>query len=340
LKTHSWQFDRHGDPAEVMHWREQALPQPGPGQAWVKIHAIGLNASDLNYVLGHYFPPQAFPSCQGQEAVGEVLALGPEVESRSPHFPELQVGSRVALLPMLVDTWGMGVFRDVGLYDTSALVPVPAGYSDAEGAAYWEGIMTMAGALDMAGIGPASGEDKTLMITAGASGMGVIALKLARAWGMQTIATTRKADKVTALEAISDHVVVCDNTEFMVKAVKELTGGLGADIILDPVGDDYYSALLECAAVGGNLVSYECMTGRETRLPIMDMMLKDLSIRGYTVHRLLNNPELIHRMLDIGQKYAEVVRPIIAGTYSLSAAPEALSDLGKAEHIGKLLLEC
>ena len=339
MKSHTWQFDRHGDPADVMHWREQELPEPGPGQALVRIRSVGLNNSDMNYVSGQYFPPEEFPTCQGQEAVGDVLALGSELQGKPLRDDEIKVGSRIAFLPMLVDTQSMGVFRDVGLYSQSALVPVPEGFSDAEGAAYWEGIITMVGALDMAGAGPDSVEGKTLLVTAGASGMGVIALKLARAWGMRTIATTRNTRKAKGLEDICDAVVVSETPEKIVEGVHAVTDGRGADVILDPVGDDYFPALIECAASSGSIVSYESMTGSSASLPILQMMLKDLSIHGFTVHRTMNNPELLDRLIAIGLEYADVARPIIAGHYRMSDAPEALVELRKARHLGKLILE-
>ena len=100
MQTRSFQFSEYGQPTDVLKLAEQELPEPGPGQALVKIKAIGLNRSELKYALGQYVPAREFPSGIGQEAVGEIIALGsasqeePQPNAATP----LEVGARVALL--------------------------------------------------------------------------------------------------------------------------------------------------------------------------------------------------------------------------------------------------
>lgn len=335
MKSHTWQFDNHGEPRDVLHWREQELDRPGAGEVLVKIRAIGLNHADLAYVHGHYFPPESFPTCIGDEAVGEVIAVGPSLEGQTT---TVEIGTRVALSPLMINRESMGVFRDIGLYDQSVLLPTPDNYSDEEVAAFWLGVITMAGALEMGGIKPDTAKDKRILITAGASGMGVIALKLAKAWGAETIATTRNPGKSEDLEQFADHVIVCDNSEALAQGVQEATENQGADVILDPVGAAFYPGLIEAAATGGHIVSYERLGGDEPKLSIMDLMMKDLSLHGYTVYRPLQNPALLKWLINIGLKYADAIRPEIAAVYDLSDAVSALEILGQSEHIGKLIL--
>lgn len=335
MKSHAWQFDHHGEPREVLHWREQELAQPGPGEVLVKIRAVGLNHADLAYVRGQYFPPESFPTCVGEEAVGEIIAVG---DSQDGLQSDYQIGSRVALSPLMIHKESMGVFRDIGLYDQGMLLPVPDDYSDEEVAALWLGVITMAGALEMAGIKPGTANGKRILVTAGASGMGIIALKLANAWGAKTIATTRNHRKSEILEKFTDHMVVCDNSETLAEGVKQATDNQGADVILDPVGAAFYPGLIEAAASGGHIVSYESMSGDNPKLSIMDMMMKDLSIHGYTVFRPLQNPKLLKWLVNIGLEYADLIRPEIAAVYDMSDAVAALETLGQSEHIGKLIL--
>ena len=341
MKSQCWQFDAYGAPGEVLTWREQELPDPGPGQAWVKIDAIGINRSDLNSVLGQYFPTGKFPSYLGGEAVGRVLAVGPSVETgpRPVSRLNLEIGQRVGTLSARIDRAGMGVYRDVGLYDQAALVPVPDSYSDEEGAALWTAMLTMGGAMEMGGLTAATGTDKTVLITAGGSGMGGLALKLAGHWGATTIATTRSEEKAVALGKLADHVIVCEDSDSLQDGVKQATDGHGADLVLDPVGAAFYPGLIGAVARGGAIVSYECITGPDVSLSIIDMMMKNVSIHGFTIFRVVNDPQLLARLIDIGLDDAQALRPVVSGTFDLSDAPTALEVLGRSEHVGKIVIK-
>jgi NADPH:quinone reductase-like Zn-dependent oxidoreductase len=341
MKSNSWQFDAHGAPGEVLSWREQELPEPGPGQAWVKINAIGINLADLNYVLGQHFPAGKFPSRLGGEAVGEIIALGPpgKSEFEPVNHLKLQVGARVGTLSGRIDRIAMGVYRDIGLYDQGSLAPVPDSYSDEEAAALWIAMITMGGAMEMGGFTAATGAGKHVLVTAGGSGMGGLALKLARHWGAKTIATTRKADKADRLGKLADHVIVCSDSASLVEGVQQATDGQGVDLVLDPVGASFYPGLLAAVARGGDIVSYECITGTQANISIMEMMMKDVSFHGFTTFRPFNNPALLNRLIEIGLENAQALRPSVYKTFDLSASPEALAAIGRSEHIGKMVIK-
>jgi NADPH2:quinone reductase len=177
-----------------------------------------------------------------------------------------------------------------------------------------------------------------VLVTAGGSGMGTLALKLARHWGATTIATTRGQSKAEGLGRLADHVIVCVDADSLAKGVKHVTGGKGADLILDPVGSAYYPGLLAAAARGADIVSYECISGAQANISIMDMMMKDVSFHGFTTFRVANNPALLNELIDLGLDNAAALRPEIYRRFDLSEAPQALEDLGRSEHIGKLVL--
>lgn len=340
MRSNSWQFDGYGEPKQVLHWRQQELPEPGPGQALVKIRAVGMNRSDLNYVLGRYFPAEQFPSCLGSEAVGEVVALGPPAEEGPQPLSRLQlrVGQRVGTLTARVDRARVGVYRDIGLYDQAALAPIPESYSDAEGAALWTAVLTMGGAMQMGGLTAASAAGKRVLITAAASGMGVLALKLAKCWGAATIATTRNSGKVERLKELADQVVVCGDSAGLVEGVNRASGGEGVDLVLDPVGTRYYQGLLAVCANGGDIVSYECITGTDADISIMEMMMKDVSYHGFTIFRVFNNQALLEDLVDIGMDNADRIRPLVSQTFDLQDAVSALDTLEQSEHLGKIVL--
>lgn len=340
MKTRTFQFNEYGQPTDVLHLAEQELPEPGPGQALVKIKAVGLNRSELNYALGRYVPAREFPSCIGQEAVGEIVALGPEAQegARANEATPLTVGARVALLPGRVDICGMGAYREAGLYDQAALAPVPDGFSDAEGAAYWMGILTMGGCLEQAGLKPDNTRGKKVLVTAATSSMGIIALKLAKAWGAETFATSRSAEKAKELEAVADHVIVCGDSESLIAGVNAATDSQGVDVALDPVGAAFYEGLVAVTAHGGHIVSYELITGPIAKVSLPTLMINDLSIHGFTIFRVHKNPALLDTLIRQGMEYSEQVRPIVSRTLPWEQAPAALAELEAARHVGKLVL--
>ncbi|MGI9342284.1 MAG: quinone oxidoreductase family protein [Gammaproteobacteria bacterium] len=339
MKTRFFRFPEYGNPTDVLEFAEQDLPDPGPGQALVKITAVGLNRSEMRYAQGFYVPAREFPSSIGQEAVGEIVALGsPAADGPQPSAATpLEVGARVALLPGRVDICGMGAYREFGLYDQAALAPVPDAFSDEEGAAYWMGILTMGGCLEQAGLNPDNAAGKTVLVTAATSSMGVVALKLAKAWGAVTIATSRSAEKGKALEGIADHVIVCSNSDELAAGVNGATDG-GVDVALDPVGPDFYPGIVAAMANGGHIVSYELITGPEATLPLAPLLIKQLAVHGYVIFRVYQTPGLLDTLIAQGMQYADQVRPIVSKTFPLEQAPAALEELGEARHVGKLVL--
>ncbi len=341
MNTRTFQFTEYGQPTDVLQLVEQELPDPGPGQALVKIKTVGLNRSELNYTLGRYVPAREFPSGVGQEAVGEILALGPPAEEGpgAHELTPLTVGARVALLPGLIDTCGMGAYREVGLYDQAALAPVPDNFSDEEGAAYWMGILTMGGCLEMAGLNPGNSQGKRVLVTAATSSMGIIALKMARAWGAETFATSRSEEKANGLEAVADHVIVCSDSDKLVSGVLAATDNQGVDVSLDPVGADFYAGLVAVTTNGGDIVSYEMITGPVASVSLPTLMINDLSIHGFTIFRVHKSPALRDTLIRQGMEYSEQVRPIVSGTFPFEQAPAALAELETSQHIGKLVLQ-
>ncbi|WP_101760565.1 zinc-binding dehydrogenase [Oceanicoccus sp. KOV_DT_Chl] len=340
MKANCLQFPEYGRPTDVLTFSEHTLPEPGPGQAVVKILAIGMNRSELNYTMGKYVPARAFPSCVGQEAVGEIIALGAptkEGPQANPATP-LEVGAKVALLPGRVDMQSMGTYRDVGIYDQAALAPIPDDFNNEEAAAYWMGILTMGGCLELAGLNPDNAAGKKILITAATSSMGVIGLKLAKAWGATTIATSRSADKAAQLADLADHVVICDDSDSLIAGVNAATKNQGVDLSLDPVGAAFYPGLITVAAQGGQIISYEMLTGRDATISIPTVMIKDLALRGFALFRVYQQPGLLETLIEQGMKYSKQVRPIVSDTFALSDAASALETLETSNHIGKLVL--
>jgi NADPH2:quinone reductase len=337
VETAYWFFERFGEPKAVLQRGRQTLSAAGKGQAAVAIRAVGLNQSDYRYVLGTHLPPDHCPSCVAHEAVGEIIELGPEVDGPS-ETRKWRTGDRVALAPMLVDRASMGALRQIGVYEQSALLPVPDNYSDAQGGAYWNAILTIAGAMDMARLGPETSKGKTVAFTAAAGGIATVGLQLARAWGALVLATTRRQDKVTLLSHLADHVTVVRRAQDLVPALRGTPFERGIDVIIDPIGGEMVACGLEALAPGGQFVSYEAVAGHAASYDIMDLMAKDLSLHGYTFFRPLRHPGLLDRLVDIGMEYADRMTPVLAANFSFDEAPEAIEALARSEHVGKITI--
>jgi NADPH:quinone reductase-like Zn-dependent oxidoreductase len=340
MKARAWRFRHPGGP-EILELTEEEVGPPGPGQALVRIRAVGLNRSELMHLAGTYFGPPPSPSYLGQEAVGEVVELGEVEEGSAVLFPRsLKVGSRVGLLVGRVDYAGMGSYRTVGCYPTDALLPVPDSFTDAEGAAFWLAALTAAGGLWTGGLRPDSPPGRRVLITAASSGIGVMALKIARSWGAHTLAATTSAEKREALEELADKVVVIGSPEDLAAGTKEGSEGRGVDVALDPVGFAYAEALFDAAAQDGQVVYYGLLAGKDAALDLRTMILKDLSVHGYTVYRLQRRPELLREIVELLLDLAAAGRitPRVAAEYPFDRAPDALAAMAQNRHLGKIVL--
>lgn len=273
--------------------------------------------------------------------MGEIVSLGPPATAGLPAVSrlKLEIGARVGTLSARVNGVAMGVYRNIGLYEQASLAPVPDKFTNEEGAAFWTALLTMGGAMEMAGFTAATTAGKRVLITAGGGGMGTLALKLAKHWGATTLATTRQADKAAGLGKLADHVIVCADADSLAAGVKQATDGHGADLILDPVGSDFYPGLLAAAARSADIVSYECISGSQANISIMEMMMKDVSVHGFTIFRVANNPMLLNQLVEMGMDSAAALRPEIYKSFGLAAVPAALEYLGRSEHLGKIVIK-
>jgi NADPH:quinone reductase-like Zn-dependent oxidoreductase len=235
----------------------------------------------------------------------------------------------------------MGTYRTAGIYPRSTLLPLPENLTFPEGAGLWLNTLTALAGLDAGRVTPDNAEDKTVLITAASSGVGVVALQAARALGAKTIASTTSQAKAERLGDLADHVVVAPNSETLVEGVGAATDGGGVDLAFDPVGYDYAAALLKTAAQDGHVVVYGLLAGTAAPLDLHTMLFKDLGVHGFTVHRIHRRPGLADRLVRQALDLVEGgrLRPIVASTYGFEQAPEALTALSRNQHFGKIVLE-
>ncbi|MEU3410868.1 zinc-dependent alcohol dehydrogenase family protein [Streptomyces sp. NPDC006658] len=269
-------FHEIGGP-DVLTVEETELPAPGPEEVLVRVEALGLNRAEAMLRSGTYFYQPALPgSRNGYEAAGEVAAVGAEVTAFAPGDLVLSAAN--------FDLSARGVYGDHVLLPQTALVPRPAGADAVTAAAVWLTYTTAYGALVERGR-LAAGHH--VLITGASSGVGTAAIQVARRAGAVPIATTRtEAKRQALLDLGAEHVVVTER-EDAVKETRRLTGGRGADIVLDAIGGPYLRELGAAAAEDALLISYGWLSERPAELPTQ----WPLTVHGYNNLTLTGSPE-------------------------------------------------
>jgi NADPH:quinone reductase-like Zn-dependent oxidoreductase len=319
-------FNQFGGP-EVLHMEDLPERRPGPGEVLLKVEAVGLNRAESLYYHGLYLEKVNLPSGLGYEAVGNVVAVGPEVD------PTL-VGKRFGTIP----GYSMNqypVLAEVAVVPAVVLAAVPDSFSAVEGAAVWMQYCTAYGAL--VPFGKVAAGD-FVVITAASSSVGLAAIQIVKAQAGISIATTRtsaKKDRLIALGA--DHVIVTEE-EDLVARVQSITGGKGARVVFDPVGGDYINTLAQATANGGTIFLYGMLSGQPTPFP-MAAFGRTIGIFGYTFGELRGTPEWETMKKYIYDRLADgSFKPEIARTFPFDQTVEAYKYLESNEQTGKIVI--
>ncbi|MFY2558637.1 NAD(P)H-quinone oxidoreductase [Corallococcus terminator] len=252
---------------EVLAEEERPEPTPGPGELRVRVRATALNRADLLQIRGHYpAPPDVPPDVPGLEYAGEVVAVGP----RTRRF---KVGDRVMGLV------GGGAWAQMLLTHEREALPIPEGLDFADAAALPEAYLTAYDALVLQG-GLKPGE--TVLVHAVASGVGSAAALLCQATGARVVGTGRNAAKLArASEWGVVRTVLCESSPpRFADAVREETGGRGADLCLDLVGGDYVPESLQALAPRGRMMLVGLVAGAHADLNLGLLLTKRLSMTG------------------------------------------------------------
>ncbi|WP_407167188.1 NAD(P)H-quinone oxidoreductase [Bradyrhizobium sp. ORS 111] len=312
---------------EVLLPETRAVPVPGPGEILVKVEAAGVNRPDVAQRSGSYPPPPGASDLPGLEIAGEVVALG---DGTVRH----KIGDKVMSLVA-----GGGYAQYCIAQDGQAMT-VPPALSMQEAGALPETLMTVwhnvfeRGALK-------AGE--TLLIHGGSSGIGTMAIQLAKAFGAKVIVTVGSQDKADACRKLGADHAVNYKTEDFVDAVKKITGGTGANVILDMVGGDYIERNYEAAAVEGRIVQIAFLSGTpKATANFAKLMVKRLHHTGSTL-RPRSNADKAEMVAAIEAKVMSLLRdgrikPLMDSTFPLEKAADAHRRMETSEHIGKIVL--
>jgi putative PIG3 family NAD(P)H quinone oxidoreductase len=302
------------------------VPVPGPGEILVKVAAAGVNRPDVAQRSGVYPPPPGASDLPGLEIAGEVVAVGSDARRH-------KIGDKVMSLVA-----GGGYAQYCIAQDAQAM-SVPSSLSMLEAGAVPETLMTVwhnvfeRGALK-------AGE--TLLIHGGSSGIGTMAIQLAKAFGAKVIVTVGSKDKADACRKLGADHAINYKTEDFVAAVKTATAGTGANLILDMVGGDYVDRNYDAAAVDGRVVQIALLGGPKATVNISKLMVKRLHHTGSTL-RPRSNADKAAMVAAIEAKVMPLLRegrvkPLMDSTFPLEKAADAHRRMETSEHIGKIVL--
>ena len=315
-----------GGGPEVLKLAKRPVPRPGPGEILVRVAAAGVNRPDVLQRQGAYPPPPGAPDILGLEIAGEVVETGAGAARFAP-------GARVMALVA-----GGGYADYAAVHETNAL-PVPDGLTFKQAGAVPETYFTVWTNVFERG---ALKEGETFLVHGGTSGIGTTAIQLAKAFGARVIATAGSAGKCDACGELGADLAVNYREADFVKAVKNFTGGRGADVILDMVGGDYIPRNHEAAAQDGRIVQIAFLKTSKVELNFMRLMLKRLTHTGST---LRSRP--VAEKAAIAAALADRVLPLLAGgrclpvmdsEFPLERVADAHRRMDGGEHIGKIVL--
>ena len=300
-------------------------PEPGPDQVLVDVRAAGCNFFDLLLIQGKYQVKPSFPFAPGSEVGGTVRAAGTAARGFSP-------GDRVLALT------GLGAYADAVLAPASSVYRIPASMSFEDAAAFPMVYQTSYfGLVHRAHL--QAGE--TLLVHAGAGGVGLAAVQIGRALGARVLATAGSAAKLDVARANGAVDAFDYSKPDWVERVQEATGGRGADVIYDPVGGDVFDLSTKCIAFGGRLLVVGFASGVIPTIQVNRVLLKNIAIVGlhWGAYRQ-NDPEKIPQaMAALFAMYERgAVTPVVSSTYALADAAQALDEIASRRSIGKVVL--
>ena len=266
-------FHQYGDPS-VLKIEDLDVPPPAADEVQIEVKSIGLNRAEVMFRTHAYWQEAQFPSRLGFEAAGIVKTVGTSVTG-------FKKGDVVSLIPpTYIARWG--TYGELANVPSRNLVKHPENISFEVAAASWMQYVTAWGALiEQAKL--STGD--FVIVTAASSSVGIAAFQIAKAVGAAIIATTRSRAKRQALiDYGADHVVVTDE-EDLVARVMELTSGVGARVVFDPVGGPSFIPLTESMAHGGILLEYGALSTEPTPFSSVDRTKQELDVEGLSEWR-------------------------------------------------------
>jgi putative PIG3 family NAD(P)H quinone oxidoreductase len=311
---------------EVLKWAEVPDPEPGEGEVLVEVAASAVNRADLMQRRGMYPPPPGAPEYPGLECSGRIAAVGPGVTG-------WRAGDEVCAL------LGGGGYAQRVAVPAGQLLPVPSPVPLTEAAALPEAACTVwSNVFQLARLAPG----ETLLVHGGASGIGTMAIQLARALGARVLCTAGSAKKLSACMRLGAERAISYRDEDFTTVVGDVTGGRGADVILDLMGASYLSRNIKTLATGGRLAIIGLQGGAHAELDLGTLLMKRASVHATTLRArpAAEKAEIVAAVREHVWPLIEAgtVRPVIDRSVPMAEAARAHQVLEDGAQIGKVLL--
>lgn len=299
-----------------------ALPQPGPGEARVRIHACGLNFADLLMIAGKYQDMPDLPFVLGMEIAGTVDALGPNTDGPAPGTPVAVFGGR-------------GGLAEMGCFPVERLTPMPAGMPFTDAAALQIAYGTSHVALDhKARLRPG----ETLLVLGAAGGVGLTAVEIGKLMGARVIACARGADKLAVARAAGADHLIDAGVEDIRDAVRALGG---ADVVYDPVGGDQFTAALRACNPEARILAIGFASGDVPQIPANHLLVKNIDVLGFYWGGYLKfRPHVITDSLATLLDWYVLgrIKPHVSHVLPLERVDEGLDLLRHRKSTGKIVI--
>ena len=311
---------------EVLKPCERPVPVPGKGDMLVKVSAAGVNRPDVVQRKGLYPPPPGASDLPGLEVSGEVVAIGEDVA------PDM-IGRNVCALV------AGGGYAEYCIAKMDQSLPVPDGLSMAEAAALPETLFTVWHNMFERGY---ARDGETVLVHGGTSGIGTMAIKLAKLFDISIIVTCGSDEKCAAAKKLgADHAINYKDSDF-VTSVKQITDGAGVNLVLDMVAGDYVPRNLQCLAEDGRHVTIAVQGGMSAEINMAQVMMRRLMLTGSTLRP--RSDEFKGLLCD--EIYRNVWPDVVAGklrpemdkSFALEDAAAAHEYMESGGHVGKIVL--
>ncbi len=311
---------------EVLEWTKVPDPVAGPGEVLIDVAASAVNPADLLQRQGFYPPPAGAPPYPGLECSGRITGVGPGVGG-------WHEGDEVCALV------SGGGYAERVTVPAGQLLPVPRGVSLIDAAALPESACTVwSNVFQLAHL--ASGE--TLLVHGGAGGVGSLAIQLARAWGARVLCTAGSAEKLARCSQFGADRAISYRDEDFVDVVRDVTGGHGAEVVLDIMGASYLARNVEALAVDGRLVIIGLQGGATAKLDLRTLLSKRASMHATTLRArppaakaaiVAAVREHVWPLIETG-----AVSPVVDRVLPMADAESAHRVLEAGLQVGKVLL--